>query len=192
MDLPNRIYFTGAPGSKWSGIAQKIEDLPGFNKSDRTADRTYTHNDFGGHKGAYFGNGMEFPADPDVVDNAYEETEGCKLVKSHDWAYDLHGLFRRAERDGDGIMLVYRPTAACLTWWYQAGGFNIKYPNYEWYEDHVKMHYEIERQNTAMLKFTSEIGLHWQNFNPSWTEQKFGHRCEPHQAYLDILVTYIG
>jgi hypothetical protein len=59
MNLPNHIFFTGAPGSRWSGIAQTIETLPGFNVSDRNPRREYAHNTYSGHKGAYFGHGME-------------------------------------------------------------------------------------------------------------------------------------
>ena len=60
MTLPQRIFFTGVPGSRWSGIAQVLESLTGFNTSDRTPERDYTHHEFTGHKGAYFGRGMEF------------------------------------------------------------------------------------------------------------------------------------
>ena len=55
MNLLNRIFFTGVPGSRWSGIAQQLETIPGFNTSDRTAEREYAHGQFSGHKGAYFG-----------------------------------------------------------------------------------------------------------------------------------------
>jgi hypothetical protein len=35
MILPNKIFLTGVPGSRWSGIAQLIEDnVPGFNTAD--------------------------------------------------------------------------------------------------------------------------------------------------------------
>lgn len=57
--LPERIFFTGVPGSKWSSIAQTLESIPGFNTSDRTPARTYEHHAYSGHKGAYFGWGME-------------------------------------------------------------------------------------------------------------------------------------
>ena len=60
--LPNRLFFTGVPGSRWSGIAQTLEQLNGFNTSDRTPEREFSHNGFSGHKGAYFGQGMELEA----------------------------------------------------------------------------------------------------------------------------------
>ena len=60
--LPNRIWFTGVPGSRWSGIAQTLEQISGMNTTDRTPEREYNHHQYSGHKGAYFGKGMEFPA----------------------------------------------------------------------------------------------------------------------------------
>ena len=29
MQLPNRLFFTGVPGSRWSGISQNLELLDG-------------------------------------------------------------------------------------------------------------------------------------------------------------------
>ena len=91
MNLPKHIFFTGVPGSKWSGIGQVIEELNSFNTSDRTTQRLYTHNGFTGHKGAYFGRLMEFEASLNThyLDSAWTLQGGTKLVKSHDWAYCL-------------------------------------------------------------------------------------------------------
>ena len=33
--LPEYIFFTGVPGSRWSGIAQEIKSQPGYNTTDR-------------------------------------------------------------------------------------------------------------------------------------------------------------
>ena len=49
-------FFTGAPGSKWSGIAQQIEAMDSnWEISDRTPEREYSHGEYSGHKGVYFG-----------------------------------------------------------------------------------------------------------------------------------------
>jgi hypothetical protein len=60
--IPKRLFLTGVPGSRWSGIAQEIEDAVDADCSDRTENRRFTHSNFSGHVGAYFGSGMEFPA----------------------------------------------------------------------------------------------------------------------------------
>ena len=88
--LPKRIFFTGVPGSRWSGIAQILETIPGFNTSDRTPERTYKHHSYTGHVGAYFGRQMEFEpliqaSGEEYIDQAWKEPGGCRLVKSHQW-----------------------------------------------------------------------------------------------------------
>jgi len=52
MKLPNRIFFTGVPGSRWSGIAQTLEMMSGMNTSDRTPEREYVQHCYTGQKGA--------------------------------------------------------------------------------------------------------------------------------------------
>ena len=150
MTFPNHIYFTGVPGSRWSGIAQIIETIPGMNTSDRTPAREYTHHSYTGHKGAYFGRSMEFEAlaDSDYVDQAWTDPRGCKLVKSHDWAYKLDYIKQHC--DNDWIMLVYRPDLSSYAWWHEAGGFQIKYPCYDAYVDSQGMLSEITAQNKAI------------------------------------------
>lgn len=191
IELPNRIFLTGVPGSRWSGIAQTLEDLTGFNTSDRTSDREYSHNQYSGHKGAYFGKDMEFESylDPRYIDNAWLEGNGTKLVKSHDWANKLqtiHEVF-----PADWIMLVYRPDMASYAWWHEAGGFNIKYPNYTAYKDSTTMLGEIAKQNNNILQFASKHDLTWSYFTSQWIKQNFGQTAEIKQTWPDILVTLL-
>ena len=191
MTLPNRIFFTGVPGSRWSGIAQHIETIPGFNTSDRTPEREYNHMQFSGHKGAYFGPGMEFEAyldNPGYLDRAWTEEGGTRLIKSHDWAYVLPDIKRKYPNDW--IMLVYRPDMVSFAWWHQAGGFNIKYPSYEAYRDSTTMMAEIARQNQAILDFGFEHDATWNHFSGKWCEENLGTYV-PCQSWPDILVTII-
>ena len=154
----NRIFLTGVPGSRWSGIAQEIESEGGYNISDRTPERTYTHK--GNHVGAYFGTGMEFPAilDTKNLDLPYRGT-GTKLHKSHEWSLmldDITDLYHRS-----GIILIYRPNEVSLEWWLQAGGFNITYPKYDYYIDEKTMAKHIAIQNDSILKFAHKHRLKW-------------------------------
>jgi hypothetical protein len=173
MNKPNRIFFTGAPGSRWSCVAQKIEAELDLNISDRTSERTYSHSEFSGHVGAYFGTGMEFPAklDDATLDAPYADLSPGKLHKSHEWAYMLEGI--KVLHPDDAIFLIYRPTQACFDGWKQAGGWRISYPDYNWYrddypdynwyQDDKKMFNKIDEQNRAILKFGSSNGLTWQH-----------------------------
>ena len=61
--LPEYIFYTGVPGSRWSGIAQDIKSSGGYDCTDRADHRVYTHGEFNGHCDAYFGTGTrENPA----------------------------------------------------------------------------------------------------------------------------------
>lgn len=187
--LPNRIFFTGVPGSRWSGIAQTIETLPGMNTSDRTPERTFTHHGFSGHLGAYFGRRMELEPllDAGHIDSAHTSKKGCRLLKSHDWAYCLSDV-KKAFPD-DWIMMVYRPDQSSFAWWHEAGGFTIKYPNYSWYKDSITMLSEISRQNDNILKFAAKHDLQWNYFTERWCLDNFGAAPDKITTHPDILVS---
>jgi len=187
--LPNRIFLTGVPGSRWSGIAQTLETIPGFNTTDRTPARTYSHHSYTGHQGAYFGLGMELEAKlvNDYIDSAWTEPGGTRLVKSHDWSYVLPQVEHYFPKDW--IMLVYRPDMASYAWWHEAGGFQIKYPCYDAYQDSMGMLAAITRQNQCILEYAHSRNATWHHFTPDWVESTFGHRVEIARTFPDILVT---
>jgi hypothetical protein len=186
MTLPNRIFFTGVPGSRWSGIAQTLEQLPGMNTTDRTPEREYTHHQYSGHKGAYFGRGMEFPADPTQVDQAWTEQEGCQLVKSHEWIDHVEELPKE-----DWKLLVYRPDQTSFAWWHEAGGFQIGYPNYSAYKNSANMLAEIIRTNQLILEYSCINNCSWNYFTTEWIEKSFDMTIDVPNVWPDILVTLI-
>jgi hypothetical protein len=189
MTLPDRVFFTGVPGSRWSGIAQHLEQISGFDTSDRTPARDYSHHSFSGHKGAYFGRDMEFEArlDSAYIDLAWTKHSGTQLVKSHDWAYQLANI--REHFPKDWIMLVYRPDLASYAWWHEAGGFQIAYPSYTAYKNSSTMLAEITEQNRCILEFAYNQQAQWNYFTSSWVKQTFGHSIEINMPCSDILVT---
>ena len=191
--LPNKIFMIGAPGSRWSGIAQNIEDnIPGFNVSDRTQQRQYSHHAFSGHLGIYFGTGWENDTslDQENLDLGFENVNGTRILKSHEWAYQLDEIKQRYP--DDWIMLVYRPEMSCYSWWHEAGGFTIKYPDYRpYYQDSVKMLNEIMRMNQSIFKFSQKHNLVWQHISADWIEENFGKRIEPSVKLPDTLVTLL-
>lgn len=193
MSRVSKILFTGAPGSKWSSIAQTLEAHEIFNTTDRTPERTYTHHQYSGHVGAYFGSGMEFPPRVDIIENAYSDpTAGVMLAKSHEWLTDtLPGFLEYyCEKYGVWIMMVYRPNDVCIEWWQSAGGFSIDYPNYSFYCNNAKMAYHIREQNEAMLHFASEHNLPWHQFTNTWVKNTFGIELQSDIRPLrDVLVT---
>ena len=191
MQLPKRIFFTGVPGSRWSGIAQQLSELEGINNSDWTADREYAHGKFSGHKGAYFGAGMEQEPilDADYIDAAWPEQQGCKIVKSHEWALMLDDV--KAKFPNDWIMLVYRPDMSSYAWWFEAGGFNITYPSYTAYKNHAGMLGAIAEQNNGILEFAHKHNLTWNYFNDEWISKTFQQQLKVERSWPDILVTIL-
>lgn len=188
--LPKRIFMIGAPGSRWSGIAQNIEDnVPGMNTSDRTTDRTYKHHSFSGHLGVYFGTGWQHGIDLDAsnIDAPYDLSQGTPILKSHEWAYHLDEI--RQRYSDDWIILVYRPDLACFSWWHEAGGFEIQYPKYRpYYQDSINMLSEIQRMNQSILKFSQQHDLAWHHISSTWIEANFGRAVEPTVRLPDTLV----
>jgi hypothetical protein len=191
MKLPKRIFFTGVPGSRWSGIAQTLETMSGMNTSDRTPEREYDHHSYTGHKGAYFGPGMEFEPilDGDYIDQAWLKPEGCKLIKSHEWSYYLGEI--REKFPDDSIMMIYRPDMVSYAWWHEAGGFQIQYPNYSAYKNSVVMLSEIMKQNSCILEFGRLNKCKWEYFTSDWIRENFSQDIVVEKTFSDILVTLI-
>ena len=167
--LPDMIFFTGAPGSRWSGIAQEIKQNPNFNSTDRTSERRYLHGDYSGHIDAYFGTGMEFPANPaegglqqanlNKPFSCWEKSAGCKLLMSHEWPYYFNKIIE--QYPNAWIQLIYRNDFKSFKWWKQAGGFDITYPNYGWFKDDETMMARIEEINHLILDFAQHHDLTW-------------------------------
>jgi hypothetical protein len=161
MTNTDLVFFTGVPGSRWSGIAQRIKQDPIYNSTDRAPHRIYRHGEFSGHCDSYFGTGMEFDTSLDYSNliAPFENTSGTLLLMSHEWPYMFDEIIERYPYAD--IQLVYRPNDASLKWWLEAGGFNITYPNYEWYVDVDGMKKEIEQQNKLILDFAQKHMLQW-------------------------------
>ena len=198
MTLPDHLFFTGVPGSRWSGVAQILETLPGFNISDRKPERVYEFQDFSSHLGSYFGKGMEFDSDIETwskelinqyIDSPWANGKGTRIVKSHDWAYKLP-LIKKLFPD-DWIMLVYRPDVVSSAWWHGAGGFKITYPKYDWYKDSTNMMCEIQKQNAAILEYAYTQDATWNHFTSKWIKDTFGEEREAPHKFHDMLVTII-
>lgn len=154
------IFVTGAPGSKWSSVAKNIYHSPDIDRSDSRTDWQYTHQQVS-HEGAYFDPGMELSIPQDlsglnrteleqIFDQPFDpDTVGCRIIKSHVFALNIDYL-RQTFPDAP-LVLVHRDNDACLSWWTQAGGFDIGYPNYRpYYQDFATMANRIAEQNRAI------------------------------------------
>ena len=151
------LLVTGAPGSRWSGVANGVYQSPDVNSSDYKKKNTYYFDEEDiddpdirpNHQGTYFGMGQEYGTKREDWDIPFKKKKGLKIIKSHDFAYQLNHLksFKQP------ILLIYRPPIDCYDWWHEAGGWKIKYPNYLHYHDDDYLFLEIENQCAEIQRF---------------------------------------
>ena len=178
------IFFTGAPGSRWSGVSQVFRDtLDSVDNSDLTPDRTYQHHLYSGHVGNYYGPGMlfgdwlgkEFGSkeqwETEITRSYSDNTKPVKLILSHNFSYYLDDLIATFPKSK--LVLCYRHSDLCFDWWHAAGGWNITYPSYRWYQDDANMQDEIDRQNSAILNFVNQKGLKLSQPDKDFLRQHF-------------------
>jgi hypothetical protein len=201
----NYIFTTGAPGSAWSMISHRLKKtFKGFDYSDETPERQYKLPDdhreqrvlindparwkAKTHVGAYFGphheNGHHFDNlsyYTDVNDFYNEclkpftdETAPRKLIRSHWFAYNLEWLWDNCK--GNDILLIWRDPEAAKNWWYSMGGWNIKHPVYQWYDNDEKMWNQIQEESRLITEFGNSKNVNWHeyNYDYSWLENQFG------------------
>ena len=154
---PEYILATGAPGSRWSGVVKGIYYSPDINQSDYKKENIFyfreEDEDEGkkpNHFATYFGAGQKYGVQREEWDKPFKkDSEGIKIIKSHDFAYQLDYLTKYVQP----IIIVYRSPIDCFEWWHEAGGWDIKYPNYEHYIDDDMLFLEIENQCAEIQRF---------------------------------------
>jgi hypothetical protein len=143
------LLMTGAPGSRWSGVANRIHASVDFDQTDDTKERSFSHHNGLIHGGAYFDPMMEFDNDVGSWDKPFsgEDTHGVRLIKSHTLAYELNSLTEHPS------VMGLRNDYEGLTWGVEWGGFDIPYPNYAGYKNQDEMFTQIQLQNKAINRF---------------------------------------
>jgi hypothetical protein len=187
------VWYTGSPGSKWSGIANIIQSVSNlnFDISDRSPEREYKHTKdrkgAGGitHTGAYFGPGHGmgelFHQLPELDYNEVENeivsqwsmlTSKRLLVKSHFFTKHLHYISETWPNSP--IIMITRPPGSCFRGWIEAGGWNITYPRYrEFYKDEITIEKCISEHNSEILEFCKNKNLELKNFNSRYMKETF-------------------
>jgi hypothetical protein len=197
--MNNWIFFTGVPGSRWSGIAHYLSQHSSVDNSDCNKNRMYKKWPWPRlsrqwylpwprvlHSGSYFGPGMEFgklfenmdklhPTEllnelkAPYTDTNYNQT---RILKSHQFAYHLD--FIKETFPKSKIMLVYLDNDFSLKRWLMLGGFDITYPNYEWYVDKKIMLEKIKIENQCILDFSKKQNITLELFTSEWVKTKLG------------------
>ena len=134
---------------------------------------------------------MEFGPilDSDYIDQAWSNLQGCKIVKSHEWSYHLDEIQKKFP--DDWILMIYRPDMSSYAWWHEAGGFQIKYPDYSYYKNSEFILSEIVKQNSAILEFGMLKNCKWEYFNTEWIRNNFNSDIKVTNIFSDVLVTLI-
>jgi hypothetical protein len=207
MQMNNWIFFTGVPGSRWSGIAQYLSQHSSVDNSDCNKNRTYKKRFWIQkellHFGNYFGPGMEsgklfehmnklHPTEllnelkAPYADINYNQT---RILKSHQFAYHLD--FIKETFPKSKIMLVYLDNDSSLKRWLMLGGFDITYPNYEWYVNKKTMLEKIKIENQCILDFSKKHNIALELFTNEWIKTKFGWNISSNRN-IDMRDTRVG
>ena len=146
------LLMTGAPGSRWSGVANNLHSSPDFDQTDDTEERSFSHHNGLVHGGAYFDPKMEFGFSKYNWPLPFFG-EGVRLIKSHTLSTHMN-YFKDYP-----IVMVLRNDYECWTWWNECGGFDIPYPSYEWYKNQDNMFAQITLQNMSINSSYITIGI---------------------------------
>ena len=204
--LSKYTFLVGAPGSRWSGVAQLLTDNFNYNKSDEMEHRQYVHGKFTGHKGSYFGPGMELGEDfhrleesyanrlrfQAMCDSAFHNPQSVqtKMIKCHQFAYGLDWLKKNVPNSN--ILLVKRDSGEAFDWWKEAGGWGITYPKYDWYMNDKTMRSRIQTEIRLANEFVNK-NAKWSQFTEEWLTENFGTHSitVPTDKYHDTEVCLI-
>ena len=175
------IFAAGAPGSKWSRVLSILAHHKDINSSDKEKFPTYQtkvnfhgqEKNVGMHSSAYFGPGHGIGEFFDNLSSCTKEQfleeikkafdnfdQGYKIVKSHWFSYNLDWLkenFPKAK-----IIMVYNGDAEAFKWWHLVGGWNIKFPYYDWYGTDEKLYKHIKIENRLIFDFMRKNKLSFQ------------------------------
>ena len=174
------VWFTGAPGSKWSGVSTIIQaiDHLGFNIADRDNSDQYLHppkinSKFSPtHLGSYFGPGgsagKDFVTmsnlDPKDIENEIlsqwgdSSHTGRLLVRSHFFTHHLDYIAETWKENP--IIMIIRSNNSCIRGWNSAGGWDITYPDYkQFYKDNNTLKKYVCEHNQKILEFCNSHNL---------------------------------
>ena len=201
IDESKLIFFTGAPGSKWSAVSNMLSNSPVLevNTTDRSTDRIYTHPtkfNSAQHLGSYFGPGFEFGQQwdqlhtltkQDILDEIAlpwdeDQPTAYRIVKCHQIVNNLDWIVTNFPTSK--IVIVLRPTQSCYNGWFGAGGFDITYPTYAEYYKNDEIATDlinIECRDAREWIFDNQLPLHiaterhWRDY---WKFDNYNERVD--------------
>tara|TARA_Y100000991_G_scaffold212170_1_gene195791 strand:- start:195 stop:902 length:708 start_codon:yes stop_codon:yes gene_type:complete len=207
-DESKLIFFTGAPGSKWSAIANiiaKNEIMP-INISDYRDDRVYTHTRVPvQHLGAYWGPGNEHGKKFDQletlskeeiiseIDAAYTDKtwDKYRIVKCHHFALQLDYI--KETFPLSKIFLVLRTEPKSFRGWKGAGGFeSITYPDYHtYYRNYERLKEKIHQEVRAANNFVGDNKLRLSVCDRYYFKERWGIESQEEYDWLDFYISSV-
>jgi len=93
------------------------------------------------------------------LNEPYDEPQNgrVRILKSHMFSRNL--VWIKHHFPESKIVSVYRPSLDCLDWWLEAGGFDITYPNYEFYRDDILGEIAIESEGIVGFHLSGNYDL---------------------------------
>ena len=172
------IFFTGAPGSKWSAVSYVLSECMDVDITDRTPDRLMIHKDkYNGvrHVGLYFGPGQELGHNFHLI-NTLSKQEICDQIKQGwpTWDDDKYHIIRCHQfiHNIDWIIenfptskavVVARKPESSINGWESVGGIDIPYPHYKEYYQDSETARRLIREETQLAHeafFNHEMDIH--------------------------------
>ena len=205
-DESKLIFFTSAPGSKWSAVSNVISknEIMPINISDHSDDRVYTHTRSPvQHLGAYWGPGNEHGKNFDQlntlskeeiiaeIDAAYTDKSWGKyrIVKSHHFSLQLDYI--RETFPLAKIFLVLRTEAKNFRGWKGAGGFeSIDYPDYHtYYKNYDLLKEKIREEVAAANNFVGDNRLKLSVCDRHYFKDRWGLESKEEYDFLDFYIS---
>lgn len=202
MDTSKLIFFTGAPGSKWSAVSWVLSEVESLNvdKSDRTPERLMVHKEmYNGvrHTGAYFGPGMDLGPQFHNI-KQYTKEEICKQIKQGwpEWDDSKHHIVRCHQFINNfdflvdtfpesKFVVVTRRPEQCVLGWMSVGGIDIPYPHYkEYYKDNDTAEKLIKQEAQRALETMWDYDMDPHVASAGHFKQKFGLSIDDEQSGL--------
>jgi len=186
IHMTKNIWFTGIPGSKWSGVDIQMRQFLDADRTDETPERTMYHraktptDSNNGHRGSYFGPGMGCGEDwidfnfvePSKLQNdinAVFSGEGYRIIKSHFLARKFNLDYIWNNFPGDYMVLIYREPQKSFAWWSEVMDFSDgHYPDYRpGYTDYNTMRNLLYIESAKITDFAIRKGLNFKQYSPS-------------------------
>lgn len=139
------------------------------------------------HLGSYFGPANEYGEKFDCIGENYSRDgfiteclrpfdvqDNCiKQIKSHWFAYNLDWIWENLK--GHHLLLIWKDPDRSYQHWLDVGGWEIKYPNYDWYRKLENMRDQIQKETDALLEFAVRKNLQWLDY----ADQDWFAKCYP-------------